>query len=117
MAEKRFAVVRDDGEEVGCAIDFCAAVVHGGRTISIIMYIKMWVLWYSEHYAILLGHISTKTKNNGSQRSAERSSERIGSDRDSLLRSADPVNSNTRAIETRKSNGVVSEFGAVYCVW
>ena len=36
------------------------------------MYIKMWVLWYSEHYAILLGHISTKTKNNGSQRSTER---------------------------------------------
>ena len=28
-----------DGEEVGCAIDFCAAVVHGGRTIYIIMYI------------------------------------------------------------------------------
>ena len=25
--------MRDDREEVGCAIDFCAAVVHGGRTI------------------------------------------------------------------------------------
>ena len=33
-AKKRFAVVGHDGEEVGCAIDFCAAVVHGGRTIN-----------------------------------------------------------------------------------
>ena len=40
MAEKRFAVVRDNGEEVGCAIDFCAAVVHGGRTIVLLCILK-----------------------------------------------------------------------------